>query len=104
MATTKFQAALTATIGFCVAAYAAAQTKAPTAPPPSQRSVPAETTAAAFVDKSWKAPRTSWGHPSFEGVWSTDDLRGVPMNRPAGQAGRESLTPDEFKKRATSDE
>jgi hypothetical protein len=37
-------------------------------------------------------------------VWSTDDLRGVPMNRPAAQAGRESLTPEEFKKRAQSDE
>ncbi len=104
MAKTRFRAVLTAAIGSCVAALAGAQTKAPNAPPPSQRSVPAETLAAAYVDKNWKAPRTSWGHPSFEGVWSTDDLRGVPMNRPADQAGRESLTPEEFKKRATSDE
>ena len=51
--------------------------------PGTLRSVPAETTAAAYVDKRWRAPRTSWGHPSFEGVWSTDDLRGVPMSRPA---------------------
>ena len=40
------------------------------------RSVPAETTAAAYVDKSWRPPRTSWGHPSLEGAWSTDDFRG----------------------------
>ena len=104
MARTGLRIALTAAIGSCVAALAGAQTKAPTAPPPSQRSVPAETTAAAVVDKSWKAPRTSWGQPSFEGVWSTDDLRGVPMNRPKEQTDRESLTPEEFKKRATSDE
>jgi len=68
------------------------------------RSVPAETTAAAYVDKSWRAPRTSWGHPSFEGVWSTDDFRGVPMNRPREQGERTQLTPEEFARRAQGDE
>jgi hypothetical protein len=64
------------------------------------RSVPAETTAAAYVDKSWRAPRTSWGHPSLEGVWSTDDFRGVPVVRPREQGERTQLTPEEFAKRA----
>jgi hypothetical protein len=64
------------------------------------RRVPAETTAAAYVDKSWKPPRTSWGHPSFEGNWSTDDFRGVPVTRPPAQGNRTSLTPEEFAKRA----
>jgi hypothetical protein len=64
------------------------------------RRVPAETTAAAYVDKGWKAPRTSWGHPSFEGAWSTDDFRGVPVTRPPTQGNRTSLTPEEFAKRA----
>jgi hypothetical protein len=104
MGTTTGRAALIIAIGAWVAAYAGAQTRTPAAPPPPQRSVPAETTAAAYVDKSWRPPRTSWGHPSFEGVWSTDDLRGVPLNRPAPQAARESLTPEEFTKRAANDE
>src|SRR5262245_1805185 len=64
------------------------------------RSVPAETTAAAYVDKSWRPPRTSWGHPSLEGSWSTDDSRGVPMTRPREQGERTQLTPEEFAKRA----
>jgi len=64
------------------------------------RRVPAETTAAAYVGKSWKAPRTSWGHPSFEGAWSTDDFRGVPVTRPPTQGTRTSLTQEEFAKRA----
>jgi hypothetical protein len=64
------------------------------------RRVPAETTAAAYVDKNWKPPRTSWGHPSFEGAWSTDDFRGVPVTRPRDQGTRTSLTPEEFAKRA----
>ncbi len=72
--------------------------------PSALRSVPAETTAAAYVDKNWKAPRTSWGHPSLEGVWSTDDMRGVPMNRPENFGTRDSLTPEEFLERASRDE
>jgi hypothetical protein len=71
--------------------------------PSALRSVPAETAAAAYVDKHWRAPRTSWGHPSLEGVWSTDDLRGVPMNRPAKIGTRETLTTEEFLARAKSD-
>ncbi len=50
--------------------------------------------------RTWKAPRTSWGHPSFEGAWSTDDFRGVPVTRPREQGTRTSLTPEEFAKRA----
>jgi hypothetical protein len=88
-----------------VAALPSTSVSAQTQPTPaSLRAVPAETTAAAYVDSRWRAPRTSWGDPSFEGVWSTDDLRGVPMNRPPEQAGRESLTPEEFHARASSDD
>ncbi len=76
----------------------------PKVAPTALRSVPAETTAAAYVDKNWKAPRTSWGHPSLEGVWSTDDLRGVPMNRPDKIGLRETLTQEEFLARASTDE
>jgi hypothetical protein len=74
------------------------------AEPTALRSTPAETSAAAYVDKNWRAPRTSWGHPSLEGVWSTDDLRGVPMNRPEKFGTRESLTQEEFLERARTDE
>ena len=75
----------------------------PAAAQDSLRSVPAETTAAAVVDPSWKAPRTSWGHPSLEGVWTSDDMRSVPRSRPAELGDRESLTPEEFKARAERD-
>ena len=90
-------------VGGLTAAAAVAQTDA-TAPVPTLRRVPAETTAAAYVDKNWQPPRTSWGHPSLEGAWSTDDFRGVPMNRPLDQADRTQLTPEEFAKRAQGDE
>ena len=73
----------------------------PGATPNAQRSVPAETTAALYKNPKWKAPRTSWGDPSFEGQWSVDDMRGIPRDRPENQGTRESLTPEEFMKRAS---
>ena len=65
------------------------------------RSKPAEQTAAAVTNPRWKAPRTSWGHPSLEGVWSTDDMRSVPRNRPAEMGA--TLTPEQFAERAKRD-
>ncbi len=86
-------------------ALAAAQSGSAPGPQPSAlRSVPAETTAAAYVNKNWRVPRTSWGHPSLEGVWSTDDSRSVPMSRPAAFGTRETLTQEEFLARARNDE
>jgi hypothetical protein len=83
--------------GFCLTASAAFGQSA-------LRSVPAETMAAAEKDPSWEPPRTSWGTPSLAGVWSTDDLRSVPVSRPQRFGDRESLTPEEFSERAASDQ
>jgi hypothetical protein len=73
-------------------------------PPSALRAVPAETTAAKYKDPSWTPPRTAWGHPDLEGVWTSDDMRGIPVARPKDQMDRESLTPEEFARRAGSDE
>jgi hypothetical protein len=72
--------------------------------PSALRSVPAETTAARAKDPQWQSPRTPWGHPDLQGVWTSDDMRGVPTERPAQQADRESLTSEEFARRAGGDE
>ena len=76
----------------------------PTAKPSALRAIPAETTAAKVKDPNWKAPRTAWGHPDLDGVWTSDDMRGVPTSRPAAMGTRESLTPEEFARRAGGDE
>ena len=73
----------------------------PGATPSALRSVPAETTAAAVKDPKWRAPRTTWGHPSLEGVWSVDDMRGIPRDRPESFGARDTLTPEEFFERAS---
>ena len=77
---------------------------APLRTPSALRAIPAETTAAKFKDPKWAAPRTSWGHPDLEGVWTSDDMRGIPTARPKDQMDRESLTAEEFARRAGTDE
>ena len=72
--------------------------------PTALRAIPAETTAAKVKDPSWKAPRTAWGHPDLEGVWTSDDMRSVPMSRAPQYGTRELLTAEEFVARASGDE
>jgi len=58
-------------------------------------------------DKSWVAPRTPWGDPDLQAVWSTEDLRDIPYERPDEFAGRLLLTDEEFaarERRARRDE
>ena len=94
--------------GFSCGAALAQSSILATVPDPTEpsalRSQPAETMVAAVVDPEWQAPRTSWGHPSLDGVWTSDDMRSVPMSRPERFADRESLTGDEFLARASQDE
>ena len=74
----------------------------PSMTPSALRAIPAEATAAKAKNPNWKAPRTSWGHPNLEGTWTSDDMRGIPTSSPAAQGDRESLTPEEFARRAAS--
>jgi len=64
------------------------------------RRVPAERKAAAYNNRKWTAPKTSWGHPSLQGTWSTDDMRGVPFDRPEGLGTQEFVSEQQFIERA----
>ena len=72
----------------------------PAAPASAQAKGSAEAGAAKRSDPDWKVPRTPWGHPDLEGTWTTDDMRGVPMSRPAQFGTRVHLTDAEFAARA----
>jgi hypothetical protein len=65
-----------------------------------ERRVPAERNAAAYDGRRWTAPKTSWGHPSLAGTWSTDDMRGIPFDRPQALGTQEFLSEPEFIERA----
>jgi len=42
----------------------------------------------------WTAPRTAWGDPDLQGIWSYATI--TPLERPERHAGREFLTPEEI--------
>jgi hypothetical protein len=47
--------------------------------------------------------RTPWGDPDLSGVWSSDDMRGIPRERPDELGTRRFLTDDEYAKRVERD-
>ena len=53
--------------------------------------------------KAW-AQKTPWGDPDLSGTWTSDDMRGIPRERPVEQGTRRYLTDEEFAKRASTDE
>ncbi len=49
---------------------------------------------------TWTVPQTPWGHPDFQGVWTTDLEIGVPLERPVDLGEKATLTEAEFRQRA----
>jgi len=85
-----------------IATSSFAQSSASSGELAQSRRMPAEQQAAAFKNSNWKAPQTSWGHPDLQGTWSTDDMRGIPRDRPQELGTQESLTEAQFVERATT--
>src|SRR6188768_1609374 len=44
--------------------------------------------AAAKVSRSWKAPRTPWGDPDLQGIYTNKDENNTPFERPDDLAGK----------------
>jgi hypothetical protein len=52
--------------------------------------------------KAWTHPRTPWGDPDLQAIWSSEDVRDVPYERPPEFAGRRFLTDEEFARRTSA--
>ena len=48
---------------------------------------------AAAQSAAKKAPRTAWGHPDLQGLWTNDTF--TPLQRPPALAGKAFFTPEE---------
>ena len=62
------------------------------------------TAIAAAAQKPYSAPRTPWGHPDLQGVWTTDDARSVPLQRAPEFGDRRLLTDQEYADRKRRDD
>lgn len=51
------------------------------------------------ADDNWTQNYLPWGHPDLTGVYSSDDMRGVPLQRPEEFGERLFLTDEEFAER-----
>ena len=56
----------------------------------------------ASSSSQWAAPKTPWGHPDLQGVWTTDLEIGVPLERPVELGEKALLTEAEYKRRTES--
>jgi hypothetical protein len=45
---------------------------------------------------NWTAPKTPWGEPDLQGVWSSDDTSGIPVSRPQAIGERLYQTDEEW--------
>ena len=70
---------------------------------PAAGQTPAARSAAAAAN-DWSAPRTPWGHPDLQGIWTTDDEISVPVERPETLADRNELTEEETASRTAQRE
>jgi hypothetical protein len=56
-------------------------------------------TAAGAAGSSWVQPRTSWGDPDLQGIFTTDAEARVPVERPRDLGTRRELSEEEFVQR-----
>jgi hypothetical protein len=89
-------AAFGATISLSGQAPAAAAQTSSARPKPAP---PARATA-----KSFAMPKTPWGDPDLQGVWTSDDMLSIPMERSEQFAGRAELSDEEFAARSQRDQ
>jgi len=86
--------ALVGVIAVVVAALSApSHAQAPSGTAPVAASAPA---------RPFTTPKTPWGDPDISGTWSSDDLRGVPIQRPDELGGRAEFSDEEFAKRVAA--
>jgi hypothetical protein len=59
---------------------------------------------AAALGAQTSPPKTPWGHPDLQGIYSNDDETGTPMERPAQLAGKTlaDITPENCRRSSSS--
>ena len=66
--------------------------------------VPSGAAAGVSAAADWVVPRTPWGHPDLQGIWTSDGEYGVPLERPAELGTRALINEEELAARLTEAE
>jgi hypothetical protein len=59
---------------------------------------------AATHAQNYSAPKTPWGDPDLQGIWSGDSAFGIPMQRPESFGTRAELNDKEYAEKVARDE
>ena len=62
---------------------------------------PSAVSAGASAAGDWAVPRTPWGHPDLQGVWTSDEEFGIPLERPPELGARALISEEELAVRLT---
>jgi len=57
------------------------------------------TPAAGQTAAKWVHPKTPWGHPDLQGIWTSNGMAGVPLERPKEFGTRSTLNDQEMAER-----
>jgi hypothetical protein len=49
--------------------------------------------------RTWTQPKTAWGDPDIQGIWTGTDMIGTPMQRPESLKDKTVVTDEEFARR-----
>jgi len=60
--------------------------------------------APAWAQAPYSVPRTPWGDPDLQAIWSGDSAFGIPLQRPAALGTKAELTDAEFAQKLERDE
>jgi len=58
----------------------------------------------AFAQSSYAPPRTPWGDPDLQAIWSGDSAFGIPLQRPTALGTKGELTDAEFAEKVKRDQ
>jgi len=75
-----------------------------TASPRPAAAAPAKPLSMRYAEPAKSAPKTAWGEPDIQGVWTSDAALGIPRERPEKFGTRDLLTDEEFAEARKSDE
>jgi hypothetical protein len=54
--------------------------------------------------QTYSVPKTPWGDPDLQGIWSGDSAFGIPLQRPEALGTKAELTDKEFAEKVARDE
>jgi hypothetical protein len=92
----RFLAAGAVAVAIALVVSARGLTAQSTAKPAAKLPGPAGPAAKPSAVKAKAVPRTPWGDPDLQGVWTSDEESGVPFERPSGLGSKEVLEGEEL--------